>query len=36
MAVGGPVVVLLGVNALPIRQRVFVENDSALVDCQSV
>ena len=27
---------LLGVNALPIRQRVFVESDSALVDCQSV
>jgi hypothetical protein len=24
------------VNALPIRQRVFVESDSALVDCQSV
>jgi hypothetical protein len=24
------------VNALPIRQRVFVENDSALVGCQSV
>jgi DNA polymerase-3 subunit alpha len=23
------------VNALPIRQRVIVENDSALVDCQS-
>jgi Hemerythrin HHE cation binding domain len=25
----------IDVNALPIRQRVFVENDSALVDCQS-
>jgi hypothetical protein len=23
-------------NALPIRQRVIVENDSALVGCQSV
>ena len=25
-----------GANALPIRQRVFVESDSALVGCQSV